>query len=258
MSSVQIDQSRCCGDELCVSVCPSGCLRMKNGKAALVPLGEKMCLECGQCSAVCPRAAISLNGQEPVQPDGCLPSVSDTAHLIKTRRSVRNFKPDPVPRPLLAQALEVVRYAPTGKNRQDICWLGLDDRQKLDELIKRVIDFMRGVPEAQRVVKAFDRGGDPILRGAPCALFAHASIDYHLSSADCSLATGYLDLLLHSMGLGACWAGFVVGAASKDPSIRCFLGIPEGRAIFAGLMVGYPSFKYRFIPPRKPVNVSWL
>ena len=42
----------------------------------------------------------------------------DFLELIKTRRSTRSFKPDPVPENLLDAVLEAGTYAPTGMNRQ--------------------------------------------------------------------------------------------------------------------------------------------
>lgn len=265
---IEIDTSLCCGDALCVRVCPTGCLRMRGDKAAPVPLSENLCLSCGQCLAVCPRSAITLNGfslanvsanttadtamhNAIVTPESC-------AKLIKTRRSVRHFKDTPFDRSLLEKALEVARYAPTGKNRQDVHWIALDDKAQLSELIRLVIDAMRGVEGTQRLIAAYEKGEDPILRGAPCAIFAHAPADYDLSPADCSLAVGYLDLMLHSMGLGACWAGFAIRLAQMNPSVSSFLGVPEGRKVFAGLMVGQPAIRYPHIPQRKDAHITWL
>lgn len=260
MPIVHIDSSRCCGDALCVRVCPASCLRMKGGLAALAPLGEQRCLACGQCVAVCPRAAVTLDGDGGVemQEGFRIPSPDEVASLVKSRRSVRDFKNLPVPRDLLEKALETARYAPTGKNRQDVAWTALDDPGKLRELSGLVVEAMRGMEGAQRLAHAFDRGEDPILRGAPCAIFAHASEQYSLSPADCALAVGYLDLALHSSGLAACWAGYAIRMAQLDPAVQKFLAIPEDRKVYGGLMIGYPAVRYRRIPSRKPVRAIWL
>ena len=42
----------------------------------------------------------------------------DFCKLILARYSVRSYRPDPVPEPLLREALEAARLAPTAANRQ--------------------------------------------------------------------------------------------------------------------------------------------
>lgn len=259
MPVIEIDASRCCGDALCVRVCPAACLRMRGDKAAPVPLSRNRCLGCGHCVAVCPKAAVSLDGQGPDD----LPSVQSPvtpeafSMLARTRRSIRVFRRVPVAHEVLLTALDTARYAPTGKNRQDVEWIALEGQNKLRAFAGLVIDAMRAIEGAERLVAAFDKGQDPILRGAPCVIFAHASADYDLSAADCALAVGYLELMLHSMGLGTCWAGYALGVAGRSPEVRAFLGLPEGREAYGGIMVGYPALRYRRIPERKPVRLAW-
>lgn len=257
---ITIDKERCRGDALCVRVCPASCLRMRNGKAAPVPLAGRACLGCGQCMAVCPEQAVSLAvyGEKKAVPAPSLPDFAVSSALIRSRRSVRHYKRKPVPRDVMLKALETARYAPTGKNRQDVKWIVLDDSARIRELSGMVIDVMRTMPGLERLVASFDKGEDPILREAPCVVFAHASTDYELSQADCAVAVGYLDLVLHSMGIGSCWAGFAMGIASGSPEIRAFFGIEEGRNVYAGLMCGYPAVSYHAIPPRKDPDITWI
>lgn len=259
MSTIHIDASRCCGDALCVRVCPARCLRMRGDKAAPVPLSENLCLGCGQCVAICPKAAVTLNGADPVVLPAAKPAVApdDFALLAKSRRSVRAFKEQPVPHDVLLRALDTARYAPTGKNRQDVEWIALEGQDALPAFVSLIIDAMRGMPGTERLVAAFEKGRDPILNGAPCAVFAHASNTYDFSAADCALAVGYLELMLHSMGLGTCWAGYALRVAQLDPKVQQFLGLPEGRQVYGGIMVGYPALRYSRIPERKAVRLTW-
>lgn len=260
MPVIEIDAARCCGDALCVRVCPAACLRMRGDKAAPVPLSQNRCLGCGQCVAVCPKAAVRLDGRNPDDLTPTRPAVEpgDFALLAQSRRSIRAFRNAPVPHDTLLAALDTARYAPTGKNRQDVEWIAVEGTDKLRALSGVVIDAMRAIPGTERLVTAFDKGGDPILRDAPCVVFAHASDDYDLSAADCALAVSYLELMLHSMGLGTCWAGYALGVARHSPEVRSFLGLPEGRSAYGGVMVGYPAMRYRRIPDRKPIRLVWV
>lgn len=52
----------------------------------------------------------------------------DFLEIIKTRRSTRSFKPDPVPENLLDAVLEAGTYAPTGMNRQSPVIIAVSDK----------------------------------------------------------------------------------------------------------------------------------
>ncbi len=257
---LHIDRESCRGDALCVNICPVSCLRMRDGKAAPVPLADRICLGCGQCMAVCPEHAISSgeSGEEQISPLPAIPDFAACSALIRSRRSVRHYKKTPIPREILSAALDTACYAPTGKNRQDVKWIILDNASRVRELSAMVINAMRSMPYMARLVAAFDKGEDPVLRNAPCAIFAHAASAYALCRTDCALAVGYLDLVLHSQGIGSCWAGFVLGVASSSPEIRKFFKLDDNRVIHAGIMCGYPAVHYRSVPPRKKPDILWL
>ncbi len=59
---------------------------------------------------------------------------SDIFEAIKKRRSVRKFKPTPVPDEHITKILEAGRYAPTPRNRQDWKFIVVKDKAKIDEL----------------------------------------------------------------------------------------------------------------------------
>jgi nitroreductase len=59
---------------------------------------------------------------------------SDIFEVIKNRRSVRKFKPTPVPDEHITKILEAGRYAPTPRNRQDWKFIVVKDKAKIDEL----------------------------------------------------------------------------------------------------------------------------
>lgn len=66
----------------------------------------------------------------------------DFLELIKTRRSTRSFKPDPVPENLLDAVLEAGTYAPTGMNRQSPVIIAVSDKKYREKLSKLNADVM--------------------------------------------------------------------------------------------------------------------
>ncbi len=255
---LHIDEKRCSGDGFCVRDCPAACLTLIDGVASV--RANAHCLKCGHCVAICPRAAISLDGQNPddLPSVSALPTEESMTSLIRSHRSIRQFKDAPLPRELILRALNTARYAPTGKNVENVRWLVLDGREKLRSVASSVVDAMRGLPELAGVVRAHDGGKDPIFRGAPCAIFAHADETYPLSAANCTIAIAWLDLLLPTMGIGTCWAGFVVTAALRSKSVRRAMGLKEDTRPFAGLMAGWPKVRYARIPLRKQPDITWV
>ena len=60
MDPPKVEESKCNGCELCVTVCPSFVLEMRNKKAEVVR--GAWCIGCDHCGAVCPTEAILHNG----------------------------------------------------------------------------------------------------------------------------------------------------------------------------------------------------
>ena len=63
----------------------------------------------------------------------------DFLELIKGRRTLRSFKPDPVPDEMIDKLLEAARWAPTGFNMQPLEMLVVKDLE-LREAIKKIVD----------------------------------------------------------------------------------------------------------------------
>ena len=221
-------------------------------------LNQDHCIRCGRCIAVCPKAALTL---EHIAPSS-LPLVEDAPlsdlqrdMLFKTRRSTRAYKDEPVDRNVLLKALEEARYAPTASNCEEVAWLLVEGRDRLHDLASRVADWMSTLTgKYSHVASAFRAGQDPILRGAPSLILAHGDANMPWNALDCAAAVSYLELALHSYGIGTCWSGFVIAAASNGVDLG--IPLPEGRKICGGLMIGYPAVQYARVPPRKPVRLT--
>ena len=259
MVSLELNQDHCIRCGRCISVCPQRILgRHTNGSVDVLHGALARCIRCGHCVAVCPKAALTL---EHIAPSS-LPLIEDAPlsdlqrdMLFKTRRSTRVYKDDPVDRSVLLKALEEARYAPTASNSEEVAWLLVEGRDRLHDLASRVADWMSTLTGKYRhVASAFHAGQDPILRGAPSLILAHGDANTPWNAIDCAAAVSYLELALHSYGIGTCWSGFVIAAANNGVDLG--IPVPEGRKICGGLMIGYPSVQYARVPPRRPVRLA--
>lgn len=97
---------------------------------------------------------ISLWSCEPLWADsGFTPEQEALFDLFKSRRSVRKFKPAPVPKAHLMKILDMARMAPTAGNQQPWKFLVIQDREKLDQLKEECLKM--------RMDAARKQGADP-------------------------------------------------------------------------------------------------
>ena len=260
MSIIHVDAQKCKRDGLCAAVCPAGCIAI-DAEGLPYEADGAACIACGHCAAVCPGDCLanSLLPEEPMPPVSReLPGVEALAGLVLARRSVREFKDAPVDPAQLAGLLDVARRAPTAVNTQHVHWIACCDPARTRALAAACADWLRASASHGRYAARWDQGEDVILRGAPAFVLAYAPTDYTWGAVDCSIALTTLELLAVADGLGTCWAGLVTRAMSLDPAIARGLGLPEGHMVHGGLMLGHPRYRYRAVPPRKPLNAIWL
>lgn len=261
MGPISVNVDLCKRDGACLEVCPSRALRSdRNGYPEEVP--GSSCILCGHCVAVCPNGALAHAGlpEGAILPiDGALPEPAALDGLLIGRRSVREFKNRPIGRDALEALLDVARRAPTAVNSQKLHWIVADGAEKVRALSAEAMDWARASNRySAAFLERWDRGDDPILRGAPAAVAACAPAGYDWGALDCTIALTYLELAAEARGLGVCWAGYLIRAAGAHTPLRRAMSVPDGYVVYGALMLGERKYTYRRVPPRKPLSVQWL
>lgn len=269
-----IDENLCRRDGLCAAACPASLVRQDAPDSLPYPLPGKAehCIRCGHCVAICPTGALRhsllpFDDFPLVDRKNALAPEALAAHL-KTRRSIRNFKPCTVPHETFAAILDTVRHAPSGHNRQEVQWTILDGRQAVNAFLMQVNEWMRAEVKAKTdfarnmklagAVRAVDKGKDVVTRGAPHAVFAHVPDDGVTPVTDAIIATTWFEIVAHAHGVGSCFAGYLMFALEHRPELARFLGIPEGRVVPAALLIGNSKYRYRRTVPRDEPQVAFL
>jgi nitroreductase/Pyruvate/2-oxoacid:ferredoxin oxidoreductase delta subunit len=274
MELFSVDKDKCdiCG--LCAADCPGFVVTMSgtDGFPSLAQGGEDRCIKCGHCVAVCPNGAFDHRlmsaGQCAQINRALIPSPQSVEHFLKSRRSIRAYKDTPLDRKTLEKLLDIASYAPSGHNVQPVSWIVVSSRDKLKALGDLVAEWMRAAvkenPALDSMMKlgmvadAWAVGVDVIIRGAPHIAVAHAPRLYGpLGHEGCLIALSYLELAAHSLGAGACWAGYFEMAAVKYQPLQQALNIPEGNRPYGAMMLGLPKYGYSRIPLRKKPDVQW-
>ena len=135
----------------------------------------------------------------------------NTLESIKTRRSIRKYKSDPVPQELLNKIIDAGLYAPSGMGRQATIILSVTNKEVRDQLSKLNARIM-------------GTDTDPFY-GAPAVLIVLAKKDCPTGIYDGSLVMQNLMLAAHELGLGSCW----IHRAKEE------FGLPEGRELLKSL-----------------------
>lgn len=186
----------------------------------------------------------------------------DLEEAIRGRRSVRKFRPDPVPRDLLAELLEISLWAPSDMNQQ--CWHAVAFAgDRLCEMVRICAEaFPRIEPMLQQVfadkphVIAQTRQYFHTLGGAPAAVafYRRPSVedDFTVVQSIAAVIHNFC-LLAHSRGLGSCW---MTGPVPLEPQINDLLGIRDEKRLVAVVVVGYPDMSPK-APPRKPDRLEF-
>jgi nitroreductase/NAD-dependent dihydropyrimidine dehydrogenase PreA subunit len=264
MALITIDRKKCKKDGICAAECPFNLIALtdEEGFPEIRPAAARLCIRCGHCVAACPHDALSLAAmsREDFQPlgNGALPTLKKTRQLLTSRRSIRSYQRQTVPRQEIEELLDLCRWAPSAKNAQPVHWLVLENHEKVRELAGLVIDWLRTGKSYPGMVSAWDQGKDLVLHGAPHLLVAHAREDSLKPEIDCTIALTCFELAASSCGIGACWAGILMSAAAAgyQPLLDA-LALPEGHLLYGAMVFGYPRFPYFKIPPRKESRIIW-
>jgi nitroreductase len=183
--------------------------------------------------------------------------------LVHTRRSMRAYRPDPVPDALLHRLLQSARQAPSGGNLQPgnaltqallADWQGGTPEREDYGYFPRPMPMAlrkRQVASAQALYGALgvgreDRAGREAQFGrnyrffdAPVALVV--TIDARFGAGgymDLGMCLYGLQLAAAAQGLGSCAIGAL---ASYPDTVRRVLDLPSGEHIVCGLALGWPD-----------------
>ena len=165
---------------------------------------------------------------------------------IKTRRSIRRYKSNPVKDEDIETILEAARWAPSWANTQSWKFIVVKDpaiKAKLAETLSPGNPATSAVKDAPVVIAACaELGKAGCYRGTPVT----EKGDWYMF--DAGLAMQNLVLAAHSLGLGTVH----VGALDHKKAAQ-ILGLPEGISLVELSPLGYPAEEAK-TPRRKELS----
>jgi coenzyme F420-0:L-glutamate ligase / coenzyme F420-1:gamma-L-glutamate ligase len=195
-----------------------------------------------------------------------MPTSADELHaFLRTRRSIRRFKSDPVPAPVIEQILTTATYAPSAHNLQPWRFVvvartlapgasagdGIPPSEAKQRLAQALTTSMRadmlseGAPEAdieKRVATSLRRIEEAPVIILLCrdvtAVREHKREDEIMSIQSVANAATYLLLAAHAEGVGGNWLCWPLYAQEEA---RSALELPETWEPQAMVFVGYAA-----------------
>lgn len=273
MPVFSVVEDRCRADGICAKVCPTNVIKGPVGQVPVMrPDAEQNCIACGHCMAFCPHGAarvdvLPLEEMLPLN-EGTLPDADSLEMLFRTRRSIRQFKKEPVNKEVLERILLAARHAPSAKNERPVRWIMAYEREKLKAIGNSMAEWMEALskgkgaedafPQAREHARAWRQGLDPFFRGAPHLLLAVTPKSWDWGSVDAAISLTYVELAAMPHNVGACWAGYVTIAAYGHEPLRRLLGVTEKENVSGGQMLGYIGPLPTASAPRAPFPLQWL
>jgi nitroreductase len=211
--------------------------------------------------------------------------MEDIIDVLTSRKSIRRYKPDPVPDEIIDKILEAARWAPTGENYQPWRFIVIRD-QKTKDKIGRLAKIGSGSrmtawyclgemqerftkiedPEKRAEVLRFMYSGEvsEFARHAPVVIAVIGTLMEGSVDVPYDLSAAIENILLeaHSLGLGACWVHGPVASTRHAKQFKEILNIPTGMGeykVIAYVAIGWPKEQRKHPRPKLPLEdlVYW-
>ncbi len=181
--------------------------------------------------------------------------------VIRSRRTTRAYREEPVPEATLSELVELATLAPTAMGLQPWRFSIITNRDvltRVNEGVKQAcLAMLAQVPEMERFRSAFENPEYDIFYGAPALVVIQGPCGNQIGLLDCLLAAENLILAAHARGLGSCFMGFLL-MARESQEIRRALAVEDGYEIVAPITVGASDAIPQTPPEREPAHIAWV
>lgn len=170
----------------------------------------------------------------------------DLIELICSRRSVKSFSDQPVPKEIIDQVIQAGLYAPNGMGKQSPVIIAVTDKATRDRLSALNKQF-------------FSKDIDPYY-GAPAVLIVLADKSVPTYLYDGSLTMGNMLLAAHALGIGGCWIHRAkqMFESEEGKEILRELGLDGEYEGIGNCVLGYPAGDIKPAADRRPNRVFYL
>ena len=195
----------------------------------------------------------------------------DALEALVTRRSTRNYKPDPVEQEKLDKILEAGRQAPSGGNNQTSHFFVIRNREVLDKLIEMTEKAFSGMEITENTyasmkhsIAASKKGGYVFCYNAPVLIVVANRKNYGNNIADCACAIENMMVAANALDLGSCWINQLKWLNEETEIVEYLrgFGMKEDERVYGAVIIGYPvtdsGLPNRNLMSLKGNKVTWI
>jgi nitroreductase len=146
----------------------------------------------------------------------------EALEAIYTRRSVRKYRPEMVPKEIIENLLKAAMSAPSATNRQPWHFVVITQREKLDS-IPQFHPYSNMLFQAPLAI----------------AVCGDTLVQPDFWSQDCAAATQNILLAAHAQGLGGVWLA-IYPREPRIKGLQSMLNLPEHIVPLSLISLGYP------------------
>lgn len=172
--------------------------------------------------------------------------MNEVLEAIRTRRSIKKYKPDLPVQALVEQVAQAGTYAASGMNAQSPIILAVTNKALRDRL--------------SALNAAVLGGSGDLFYGAPAVLVVLADKARPTRVYDGSLVMGNMMLAAHALGLGSCWIHRAkeVFESDEGKAILEELGVEGEYEGIGNLVLGYADGEAPAAKPRKEGYIRYV
>ena len=265
----KIDKEKCIHCGQCIKDCISNIIEFDDEKIPYIT-DENKCIKCQHCLAICPTGALSIMNKNPENSENTenQPEENSVLKLIKSRRSIRQYRAENLPKDTIEKLANMLKYPPTGCNFHKLHFSIIDDIEVMDKFremtnskIKKILSSNKFDSISKKFAgyrNAFLNGEDVIFRNAPHMIVVSAPLNAPCAPEDAIINLSYFELYAKSMNVGTLWCGFAEICLKVFPDLCEYLEIPDGYKPMYVMLFGPTDLKYSRCTQPEEYPISYI
>jgi nitroreductase len=185
--------------------------------------------------------------------------MNETIKVIKSRRSHRKYKPEPLNEVELQAIVEAAIYAPSAMNQQRWHFTVISNKGMMDKLMSIIRENVLN----SGIEMLANRAREPefhVFHHAPAIVIVTAEENARFTEIDCGAAAENIALAAESMNIGSCMVAMseFLFVSENAGEIKKELGIPENYRHVITVTLGYKEGETPPAPPKKKENINYI
>jgi nitroreductase len=180
--------------------------------------------------------------------------MTDFQELLRRRRSVREYLPDPVDEQTIQALLREATLAPSAGNGQPWRFVVIQNpdviRRISDDSKANLLAHLANNPDSplKAYKQVLESDAFNVFYNAPALVMIVGPKNLRTVEVDCALAAAYFMMAAADRSLGTCWVD--LGSAVRDPDLLAEIGLSRDDRIVAPIILGWPR-QVPDPPPRR-------